>query len=627
MADKMSFDIKKFKHVSSDDKSTTLQHPDGHKIIVAHAALSKPMRTQLEALRPVAKEAETAGQKMEAKAGQVKMAGGGEAMMTPNPDIQQPQPQPQPQQTQEDPELMAKRSEYNNLMSSYIPPQAAGSTAQEREFGPGGESPKYFDPNTWKAAEGQYQSKVEHSKDKAAEQRAAAIELNKTRQAAGLPPVAVPGGADEAQNIDMSQQAAQAPQQPQGQPAPAADMKLPDSVGEDMLMGGMNQAIGGINQEAAATGALGEQRAQVLDQRIQQQQDAQTAFKNQYDELEKERQAHISDIQNGYIDPNKYWTGDANGNGSHSKILTGIGMILAGFNPTSNPNAAVNFLKFQMEQNLQAQSRNLESKNNLLNANLKQFGNLRDATEMTRLMQNDTLAHQLDMAAAKAATPLAAARAQQMAGQLRLQTAPQAQQFAMRRAMISMANGMQGHDPGTVDHMLAYMRVMNPEMAKEMESRYVPGVGMASVPLSNDIRTEILGKQEFDTLARKYLKFAQQHSGSFSPAEIAQGRAMATSLANAYRNATHGGVYKEGEQEMINTVIPSDPTRFFNSLRTNPKIKELITENAMNSNLLKKQYGLPAAQEIDPHTSAANWARANPNDPRAQKILKAHSGQ
>jgi hypothetical protein len=36
----MKLDFSKFKHLRSDAKTTTLQHQDGHQLVVAHSALS-----------------------------------------------------------------------------------------------------------------------------------------------------------------------------------------------------------------------------------------------------------------------------------------------------------------------------------------------------------------------------------------------------------------------------------------------------------------------------------------------------------------------------------------------------------------------------------------------------------
>ena len=71
----MSFklDLGKMKYVKSDNKTTTLRHPAGHTVSIAHGALSPKNQ---EALKALAKTAATPLQADESKH-QDKMAKGG----------------------------------------------------------------------------------------------------------------------------------------------------------------------------------------------------------------------------------------------------------------------------------------------------------------------------------------------------------------------------------------------------------------------------------------------------------------------------------------------------------------------------------------------------------------------
>jgi hypothetical protein len=382
---------------------------------------------------------------------------------------------------------------------------------------------------------------------------------------------------------------------PREQAAPPQDPSLDPSAG---VMQGYQNQMTGVQNEATAKGKLGEAQANIINQQVSDQNAARAAFQQHYNELDKERQAHIADIQNGYIDPNKYWTGDANGNGSHSKIAAGIGMLLAGFNPTGNPNAAVNFLKYQMDQNMEAQKSNLGAKQNLLNANLHQFGNLKDATEMTRLMQNDVLSHQLQSAAATAQNPMAKAQALQAVGQLQRDSAIAQQGFAMRRAMINMANDPNGQSPGAINQMIGLARVTNPEMAKDMESRYVPGVGMSpTTPIPSEVRQKLVGFQNLDKQANDLYNFTKTHS-TIVPGtpDYNVGAQKALVLQSAIREGQLGTVYKAGEQPLLDKFVNSNPAGAFKMIQTEPQLKELIQSNGRQMDVLKRSYGLPVAK-------------------------------
>lgn len=657
MAGRIALDLKQFKHRSSDKDCTTLEHRDGHTLTLAHKHLSKDYQDQLQALAkggevkkydkkdekksPNTIVASKASHGIEAanKAREIEEMPNGATIVIPDKDedkkygkviqkfaegdeVQDPQQQiqdmtaiqmPQPA----DPQAM-KEAELQQEIDKV---QHQGSLAQQ--YDPVLAEKAALDRMEWKKVDAQADVQAKIDADNKAITDAKT--LNDQRVAQGLAPKPIPGEPQ----VPGSPQVPELPKADELPKAPAqAQYGMPGANSyEGLMQQGYQNKLGGINQEAAAQAQLGQEQEALLNKQAEAQQNAQIAYKQNYDALDKERQAHIQDIQNGYIDPNKYWTGDSQGNGSHSKIASGIGMILAGFNPTNQPNAAINFLNHQMEQNLNAQKANLDTKNNLLSANLRQFGNLKDATDMTRLMQADVVHNQLMAAAAKAQTPMAKAAALKAAGDLQMQYAPIQQQLAMRTAMTHLANG--NGDPSNTaaaEQMIAYARMTNPEMAKEMETRLIPGVGMAKLPVPQDARAEIIGKQNFNKMASHYVDWVKHNSGSLSPAKINEGATMAAELQGAYRNAVKGGVYKEGEQQFIEKLIPSNPAQFASSIRTLPKVENLIQSNNSQLNSLKAGYGLPQAQQQSGSQAATQWAMANPKDHRSAKILQ-HLGK
>lgn len=527
-----------------------------------------------------------------------------------------------------DPELEQRRKIYDQVVSDNPRTHTAQHGGGGKMFGPNGEPPPSVSPQDVAKVDQIYQMQ---QADNAAQVTAAqqkAVQDNAARVSMGMAPLPIPGIPQGAQVPGTAQN----PAQPSADVLPSQDSTQAGVAPQDpesMMRQGYSNQIAGAQGSAKAQGQLGQQQADIQQQGADAENTARSQYQSTYNSLNHEREGLMHDVQNGYVNPDKFWTGDPEtGAGGHSKIAAGIGMILAGFNPTSNPNAAINFLKFQMDKNMEAQTRNLGAKENLLAHNLRQFGNLRDATDMTRLMQNDVVTHQLQQAAATAQGPLAKAAAQSAIGQIQQQSAPLFMQFAMRKAMMNLGNGSAGNDPtdtSAAEHMLNYMYQVNPEMAKEFASRVIPKVGVASVPVPPDVKAELIGKKNFDQMAQHYLQWVKQNQGSLNPAKITQGAAMAAELQGAYRNATHGGVYKEGEQDFINKLIPSDPAQFVASIRTLPKVEELVRSNNSQLSNLKSGYGLPQMQPkapADPRQQAMQWAKSNPNDPRAAKILK-----
>lgn len=415
--------------------------------------------------------------------------------------------------------------------------------------------------------------------------------------------------AQQMSQAPQPQQAPQASMAPQADPA-AQQAPQPQPQGMDQAMiqnqglmeQGYQNQLAGFQQEAQAKANLGEQQAGQIQGNLDAQTGAKAAFENAFNNLNQEREGIMHDINDGHIDPEKYWKGDKNGEGGHSKIMTGLGMILAGFNPTSNPNAAINFLKFQMEQNLKSQEKNLDSQQNLLHNNLQQFGNLKDATEMTRLQQSDILHNQMLKAASMAATPMAKAEMLQKAGQLQQAYAPQRQQFAMRMAMMNLAQGgTNGNDPSDTrayEHALNYMRMLNPEQAKEWESRLIPGVGVSKVPIPQGTRDSLIAHQKLEKAATELKGFIQAHGG-FLDRMTPQNRAIVAQMVlpvqSAFREGTLGTVYREGEQPLLDKAIkgqPLDMAQYF--LNTEPKkLDQMMKTNKQQADILKQSVGLP----------------------------------
>lgn len=532
------------------------------------------------------------------------------------------QPQ-QPQQPKVDNDRIETQKIYNSMVSSNVNDPNGVNTRTWAVFGPNGEPPKAFDASSWAAAEQQQQQQKAHTAD-ISQSKVAQIQAdNQVRQRAGLPPIEVPG---QQQTQTAEPQIVKPQTQSMEQPAPQAQPDMANAMQdtEGMMQQGYGKKLAGIEQTGEAQANLATQQAEILNKSEAAKQDAQLWFKKSYDNLDAERKAHIADIQNGYIDPDKYWQ-------NHSKIASGIGMILSGFNPAGQPNAAIDLLKYQMNQNIEAQKQNLNSKQNLLTANLRQFGNLRDALDMTRLMQNDLMQNQLAKAAATAQNPLAKAAALNAAGALQMESAPLFQQFAMRRAMMGIASNPSGDvnkDVASATHMVGYMRAMGmAEQAKEMESRIVPGVGVSpNQPVPQGVRDQLTAHQQLDDAAKDLYKWTTTHTTLVpGTAEYNVGAQKAQNLQQLYRHGSLHTVYREGEQPLLDKVVNGNPAGFLKYFSSIPKLKEVMAQNDRQYNVLKKNYGLPMQQSPQQNQSsqaAMNWAKSNPNDPRAKEILK-----
>lgn len=369
-----------------------------------------------------------------------------------------------------------------------------------------------------------------------------------------MPPMPAPFGAGEAPQA--ASQASLAPEQPQEQPQmadPLADVAPEQPAPQD----GLNTSMAGLQQEANAKTQLAKDAEEQRTKQIDVLANAKADYEKSIAELNGEREALIADIQASHVDPEKYWTGDKDGNGSHSKIMSAIGMIMAGFNPTNSPNAAINFIQHQMEQNLKAQQMNLDSKNNLLKMNLAQFGNLKEAQEATRVMQNDMMANQLELAAAKAAQPMAKAQLLQAAGKLKMEANAKTQQLAQTKTISNLIQTAR-QKPEMADQVLNALEGVDPKRASELRQLHVPGMGFASSNEGAKVSREMASMVNTAKGDIQVLKDMIKKGGkSLNPQTIAKADTIRRGLIGKLRVPITGpGAMSEGEREMLEKMIP-----------------------------------------------------------------------
>lgn len=620
----IKLDFSKVKYESGDKKSTTLRHTDGHTIILSHGSLSEGNRKVLESLRNSKKPEDK-------EESPVKMKDGGMAKKIADdvtPDVMSMDSAPGPTDEQKD-----LQGRYNRIASSTDRQiDRFGMPLDEQEnldkmFGPHGEAPVDFQPSSFQKAVGQQEA--DQSQEQAAlEANSLQIaEDNKVRAQAGLPPL--PGGAVSQPELPVSSDTGIAPQTPGIDASPTYDPMAG-------VQSGLNAQKAGINLQAKAQAELGEQQSRVLQEQEAANKEAMSVYKQKTQTLESEREALRQDIRNGQIDPDKFWTGDPKtGAGGHSRIASAIGMIIAGFNPTNSPNAAINFLKFQMEQNLQAQQKNLSSKENLLAANLQQFGDLKSATEMTRIMQNDVVVSQLQQAASQAQTPLAKAAAMKAIGELDAANAERSMKFYAQQTVRDL-EAQAAKDPSKTKALISALKVQDPERAKDIEQREVPGLGVASsLEGAKGLREMQATTKTVKTQIAELREILAKSGKSLSPDLRKKAESIRTQLIGRLRVPLTGpGAMSEGERTLLTEAIPNVSALFSLDSRSKVALDALEKgvldsyRNMATANGLK----VPEVQESrqsDPKAQAKAWLAdpKNKNKPQYQSILKSVGGK
>lgn len=486
--------LSNFKKVRSDKHTTTLEHPDGHKITIAHKALSPKMRSQLVSLpevKPIkmadggnipggsgspaidAKKAEEISKGASQSGWQPKQwaqnlkegLGFWDGGHVPKPDAAAAPA------TDEDPNIkdidLANTPDGQSAAPADAAPLAKQSNAPVVVNVNGAATPQQApaqDPGlAYHVGNAVRQGVVDAVG--AMGRVASPVVRGVQNAAAGL--AGVDPNAQEAPDAAgvQQQQAPQAAAQvPPQQQAPSAPQQPSDPYGvntyQDLVTQGIGEQKAGLAAEAQATGAEGAQEAKALKESAAAKQKIFDGFSKDRLALEKERQDHMKDAKNGFVDPDKYWE-------NHSKIQAAIGLIIGGFNPSSHSNGSAEFLNDQINRSIQAQAKNLDAKNNLLSATVHQFGNLRDGADMARVLLSDTAADKLKQAAAQAKDPLAKARLLQQWGILDKESAATISQLAMRRTLLNYGQGGQNngeHVPVPVEQII---KAVVPEQHQE----------------------------------------------------------------------------------------------------------------------------------------------------------------
>lgn len=246
---------------------------------------------------------------------------------------------------------------------------------------------------------------------------------------------------------------------PTSNPTISAPMQQQQPIGDqfgtqkaaDMSQKGLQMQVQGLQGEANAAGALGTQQAEQIHQHQLRQQVIDNHYNNELAAIDADRVHFQKDVQDHHIDPNQYMANKD----TLGRVATGIGLILGGLGAglAGGPNQALEMLNKQIDRDIDAQKSELGRKENLLSANLKQYGNMRDAMAMTRIQQQDLLTSELQQSAAKSQDPLVHARAQAAVGEILHKNAIEQGQLAGRQAIMKAQST--GHvDPTTAIRML-----------------------------------------------------------------------------------------------------------------------------------------------------------------------------
>jgi hypothetical protein len=256
---------------------------------------------------------------------------------------------------------------------------------------------------------------------------------------------------------------------------------------------------------------------------------------------ENTQKPSIEDIQNNWnqshleaqkafaekrLDPNRYFHEMS----TAGKISTSIGLILGGMGAglTHGPNMAMQIMNNAIDRDIEAQKNDQAKAHTLWSMNRAKYQDDMAATIASKSQMLNAAKFKLLESAANAKSGMAKYQAQ-------LQAAGIDQQQAQFGAMMGLNAGLHlragtGTEEEFNQNMMAASQFA-PEMQKDAQAKYIPGVGVAKIPVTEDNRKGLLKLSQYENLLLEADKFQKEMGGE--PAISPQNRGRAKVLANS----------------------------------------------------------------------------------------------
>lgn len=432
----MKFNLSKFKKISEGEDHTVLKHPEGHTIQIDHTKLHPGMKAQLKKL-PLAME----------EGGQVPSQEQPLDMM-PNAPQQQAQPNENDQRFQTLQASMQGKPVFDQNLGTMVFPNEqrygdAVTNASLTQLRTDAEKQS----NERQAATQEAVSHIQNQKLQAAKQ------LEQYKKAGVSAPQELVDQASVKIPVEEGAQMAGVPSQAQqlsniALTAPVQTAQAPGT--EAALAGYYNPYTAEANAAIRQTRDLEALKGHVA---------------TSYQQVQGELANTMKDIQANHINPAQYLESQ---DIAH-KVTTAIGLVLGGMGGAlaHQENPALKFLNSQIERNVQAQVAGMQSKQNLLGAQLNQLGNIKDATEMNMAIQNGLLAAKFQEAASRLNDPFQKMKAMEMVQYYQNRANGHAQGVAARSGARNASQG--GVNPAIMINFMV-PKERQAEAFKELQS-------------------------------------------------------------------------------------------------------------------------------------------------------------
>lgn len=581
---------KGFKKVSSDDKSTTLKHPAGHELKIAHSALTEKLKAELDKLPSVKKMADGGPVRMYAQGAAVDsgddssdQSDSGQAPVVVNVGTPTPVQAPAPSMAQR--AGTALRSLVYNPATSSVAPQPMDNSTNQHIVGAAKDFMRGASGNAAPAApQGPAPAAI-----------APPTYEQDPNQNTDTPSIAPQQPSNDDQDNEDNSQSPQAP-------APTAPAMQAPAPAQNQGQGPTNAAVANPDQQS-------DQYKKSFNDYMQDHQQ----------NLAQEDAAWAQDLKNGHVTSENYHD-LFNKRSTLGKVGMLFGMLMsgAGSGLSHQSNALLESMNNEIKNDIDAQKTSKTNAQNFIRlgqqqklneANIAQTGAQTRGLNVQNAVNSDALARMRanrvalqeqinkvkNMSTNDPQYP-AAEKALAMMGQgVDATNYSLGQAAAAKSAFFDMMGG-QNNGQGSeqqFQNQENWMRMTgNDKLADDKESKHFPGIqGQASVSISPADRDKLNSGITFQNQLGRFIDWTKNHSGDLNPSDIAEGKALSNGLSSAYRDAIGGGVYKSSEQDFIGQSVDPDPTKFFNKVRVLPKLNAVQRDAAAQLDQKAKSLG------------------------------------
>lgn len=622
-------DIKNFRKVETGNQHTILEHPSGHQIKIAHKGLSNDVRKQLEEM-PV--NLAKGGYAKFAQRNDPNMKGAKAAKPSASTNTMPGSPTDASKSFTEPNEMGTSipRENLQEAMTNGQEPDVvlASLNKQAPPFGPLGPAKQHYPPciNPSCKSFGKSHPNCRCYGGKFAKGGEVGNFCDVDRKHDNGCEYFKDGGAagesddnklSDSEKLDLAKQGV-AQEAPQGSDAtPTSDINIPETSQSDATeVPTSSMSMEQDNKNVSNPGPDYNAQGENISDPVQQ---VQSAKEQHLQEMLNDSGTFNNELNQGQIKPEHYFHLFGR-EGTLGKIGTAFGLMLGGIGSglTHQPNAALEVMKNEINNDLQSQELSSQNKQNFLKINQQGFLNRAQEAQMsqetktkayalTKMQMNNAALHSLVQNASK--LPPGSPQRQQAEQQLAmLNQGVQNENFniadraATAAALGNYLNPGQGGQTNTTMLKSGLMGPEAKEVGEDIEQKTIPGIpGMAQRPIPQQTRDQVQNMNVLDTKAKELTAFAKAHEGSWSPQTRAKAQQMADEMIDFYSSSL-GISMTEGTRTWLDDQIAKkNPTSIISQelLGSNSRLQEIMRSNNMRRQSLLGSVGLKGPEQSE----------------------------